>query len=66
MWQSHNFQHIPGHVFGTVLLRLGLLFRWIGTSRRADVNPPNSDCAALRAMTFPKRENAAMLFITFA
>ena len=43
--------HSPEHVFGTVLLRLGLLFRWIGTSCRADDYLSNSDCAALRAMT---------------
>ena len=45
-------------VFGTVLLSLGLLWS-------ADVNPSNSDCAALRAMTGSEGESAVMLFGIF-
>ena len=42
---------------------MGLLFRWIGTSRRADNHLSNLDCAALRAMTSTKGEGAVMLFV---
>ena len=57
-----NFQN---NVFGTVLLRMGLLFRWIGTSRRAHNYLSNSDCATLRAMTDTEWEGAIMLFLLF-
>ena len=42
-----------------------LLFRWIDTSRRADIHLSNSDCAALRAMTGSEGESAVMLFGIF-
>ena len=44
--------------FGTVLPSLGLLWS-------ADVNPSNSDCAALRAMTGHERESAVILLVFF-
>ena len=56
---------IQNNVFGTVLLSLGLLFRWIGTSRRADNYLSNLDCEALRAMTGSEGESAVMLFGIF-
>ena len=49
---------IQNNVFGTVLLSLRLLWS-------ADVNPSNSDCATLRAMTSPERESAVILFLVF-
>ncbi len=58
-------KHFQNIVFEIVLLRTGLLFRWIGTSRRAGVYLSNSDCAALRAMTDRKGESALMLFVIF-
>ena len=46
---------IQNNVFGTVLLRMGLLCR-------ADDCVSNLDCAALRAMTVPKCVSADALF----
>ena len=53
---------IQNNVFGTVLLIMGLLFRWIGTRVRADNHLSNLDCAALRAMTGHEGESAVRLF----
>ena len=45
---------------------MGLLFRRIGTGRRANDYVSNLDCAALRAMTGHEGESAGMLFVTFS
>ena len=49
---------IQNIVFGTVLLRMGLLCR-------ADDYVSNLNCAALRAMTGYERESAVILFVIF-
>ena len=50
---------IQNNVFGTVLLRMGLLWS-------AGDYLSNLDCAALRAMTGHEGESAGMLFVTFS
>jgi len=44
---------------------MGLLFRRVGTSCRADDYVSEVDCAALRAMTGLEGESAVMLFVVF-
>ena len=51
-------KHGPEHVFGIVLLRLGLLCR-------AGDSISNVDCAALRAMIAYEGESAVRLFVIF-
>jgi hypothetical protein len=51
-------KHFQNNVFGTVLLRMGLLWS-------ADNYLSNLDCAALRAMTDRDDESAVMLFVIF-
>jgi hypothetical protein len=51
-------KHFQNNVFGTVLLRMGLLCR-------ADDYVSEVDCAALRAMTITEDESADILFVTF-
>ena len=53
MWRN------PEHVFGTVLLRMGLLWS-------ANNYPSDLDCAKLRAMTDHEGESADMLFVIFS
>ena len=62
---------IQNIVFGTVLLSIGLLFRWIpektvqaGTCRRTDDYVSDLDYAAIWAMTGLEGESAVMLFGT--
>ena len=56
---------IQNNVFGTVLLSMGLLFRWIGTRSVLRIGFKKVSSAALRAMTVPEIEGAAMLFVIF-
>ncbi len=49
-----------------MLLNLRLLFRWIGTSRRANIYLSNSDRVALSAMTGLEGESAVILFVIFS
>ena len=58
LWQSHHSKHFQNNVFGTLLLRMGLLCR-------ADDYVSYLDRAALRAMTGPKGESAVILFGIF-
>ena len=51
-------KHFQNNVFGTVLLRMGLL--WSAGNYLS-----NLDCAALRAMTDRDDESAVMLFVIF-